>query len=100
MSAAPLSSSSRARAIARSAAQVGIVFEQVGGEPQRLLAQIGGRRRIVRQHRHDVLGFQHRADAIADRLPPVGGDDFDRDAEVVADELEQLAQPHRVQRGP
>ena len=83
----------RAR-IAGAAAQLRIVFQQMRGEPQRFLAQIARRGRIVGQHRHHVLGFEHRADAVADRLAAVGGDNLDRDAEMVADELEQLAQPH------
>ncbi len=43
-------------------------------------------------------GLEHRTDAVADRLAAVGRDDLDGDAEMVADELEQLAQPHRVRR--
>ena len=85
--------------IAGAAAQLGVVFEQMRGKPQRLLAQIAGRGRLVGQHRHHVLRLQHRADAVADRLAAVGGDHLDRDAEMIADEFEQLAQPHRLHRG-
>ena len=51
---------------------------------------------MVGQNRHDVLGFKHRADAVSDRLAAVGDDDFDRYAELIADEFEQFAQSHRL----
>jgi hypothetical protein len=42
------------------------------GQAQRLLAQVGRRRRVVAQHAHHVARLQHRADAVADRLAAVG----------------------------
>ena len=48
---------SRAR-IAATTAQIGIIFKKMGGKPQRLLAQVGGRAGCVRQDRHDILRLQ------------------------------------------
>ena len=42
----------------------------------------------------DVLCFEHRTNAVADRLATVSDDNLDRDAEMVADEFEQLTQSH------
>ena len=82
--------------ITGAAAQLRIVFQQMGGKPQRLFPQVHWRCGIVRKHRHDVLGFENGADAVSDRLAAVGRDHFNRYAEAVADELEQFAQPHRL----
>ena len=84
--------------ITGSAAQLRIVFQQMGGKPQRLFAQVRRRCGIVGQHGHHVLGFEHRTDAVADRLAAVGRDHLHRYAEVIADEFEQFAQPHRLHR--
>lgn len=54
--------------------------------------------RIIGEKRHDALRLEHRTDAVPDRLATVGSDDFHRDAKMIADEFEQLAQPHRRQR--
>ena len=80
--------------VSGAAAQIRIVLEHMGCEPQRLLPEIGWRTGIVGKHSHDVLSLKHRPDAPADRLAAVGGDHLDRNAEVVADEFKELAQPH------
>ncbi len=78
--------------VAGTATQLRVVFQQMRGKPQRLFAQVGRGVRLVGQNGHDVVGFQHRTDAVADRLAAVGRDHLDGNAELVADELEQLAQ--------
>jgi len=71
----------------------------VSGESQGFFAQVGWRPGIVGQHGHDILRFEQRPDAATDRLTPVGCDHLHRYPEVIADELEKLAQPHRFHGG-
>ena len=66
-----------------------VEIEHPGGEHQRLVAQVGGCVRIVRQHLHHVARFQRRTDAAADRLGAVGDLATDVDAEPVRRDHEQ-----------
>ena len=81
--------------VAAAAAQPRVILEQMRGEPERLFAQVRRCVGLVGEHGHDVLGFQHRTDAVADRLPAIGRNHLDRDAKMIADEFEQFSQPHR-----
>ena len=65
-------------------------------KPQRFFAQVGRGGAVVGQYGHDVFHFQNWTDAISDRLMPVGRDHLDSNSEMIADKLEQLAQPHRI----
>ena len=74
--------------IARTATQLRIAIDEMRGQPQRLFAQVARRIGFVAQYRHDILGLQHRTNAVSDRLATVRGNHFDRNSEVIADEFE------------
>ena len=77
--------------VAVAAAHVWVAFDQAACQAQGFLAQIIGRARIVFQHPHHVARFQHRANAVADGLTPVGNDHVERQAQAPRHVFKQAA---------
>ncbi len=67
-------------------------FDQRRGKAQGVLAQIGGRVRLVLQNRQHVARLQRRADAAAHRLAPVALDDDGLQPEGMGDIGERPAE--------
>jgi hypothetical protein len=85
--------------VAVAAAHVGVAFDQAARQAQGLLAQVVGRARVVFQHAHHVARLQHRANAVADGLAPVGDDHVQRQAQAPRHIFKQAAQALRLRHG-
>ena len=85
--------------VAVATAHVWVAFDQAACQAQGFLAQIIGRARIVFQHAHHIARLQHRANAVADGLTPVGNDHVERQAQAPRHVLKQAAQALRFRHG-
>ena len=82
-------------AVTLAAAHIRVELDHAPGQAQRLLPQVLRRVGVVLQHLHDIARLQHRADAAADGLAPVGDHRIQLQAQARSHDFEQALQALR-----